>query len=148
MLKQKDFVANAGGSPFSVFGNDYGFNVGFEHREEDGSFQPDAFQQAGLGRSVAITPISGKYTVNEEFGEGGMDDANIGRGLVTLRDNEDRVKTAQGTVYCIRGLPGKMREIDGRERVSDKDNRSEDGLQSLRQLSRHFGECRLKYLQV
>ena len=69
VLKQKDFVANVGGSPFTLLGNDYAFNIGYEHREEDGSFQPDAFQQAGAGRSVAITPIEGKYYVNEGFGE-------------------------------------------------------------------------------
>lgn len=60
---------NVGGTPFDLFGNGVGFNVGFEHREEKGSFTPDAFQQAGLGRSSAITPVSGKYTINEEFGE-------------------------------------------------------------------------------
>ncbi len=69
VLQQKDFVANFGGSPFALFGNDYSFNVGFEHREEDGRFTPDAFQQAGLGRSVAIPAVSGNYKVNEEFGE-------------------------------------------------------------------------------
>ncbi len=69
LLQQKDAVANFGGSPFSLFGNDYSFNVGYEHREEDGSFTPDTFQQAGLGRSVAIAATSGKYNVDEEFGE-------------------------------------------------------------------------------
>ncbi len=69
LLQQKDFVANVGGSPFTLFGNDYGFNIGYEHREEDGKFTPDAFQQAGLGRSVAIAPTRGSYNVDELFGE-------------------------------------------------------------------------------
>lgn len=60
---------NVGGSPFDLFGNNVGFNIGFEHREERGTFTPSAFQQAGLGRSVAIAPLGGKYVVNEEFGE-------------------------------------------------------------------------------
>ncbi|MGI4730515.1 MAG: TonB-dependent receptor domain-containing protein [Janthinobacterium lividum] len=68
-LQQKDAVANFGGSPFALFGNDYSFNVGYEHREEDGSFTPDAFQQAGLGRSVAVAATNGKYNVDEVFGE-------------------------------------------------------------------------------
>ncbi|MGC9587654.1 UNVERIFIED_CONTAM: TonB-dependent receptor, partial [Salmonella enterica subsp. enterica serovar Rissen] len=51
------------------FGNPVGFNAGFEHRQEKASFTPDAFQQQGLGRSVAIAPVSGKYTLNEVFGE-------------------------------------------------------------------------------
>ena len=67
----EQFVANAnvGGSPFDVFGNPVSFNVGFEHHEEKGSFQPDEFLANGLGRSVAISPTSGKYTLNEQFGE-------------------------------------------------------------------------------
>ncbi len=67
----EQFVANinVGGSPFDIFGNPVSFNLGFEHHEEKGSFTPDAFLQAGLGRSVAILPTSGKYTLNEEFGE-------------------------------------------------------------------------------
>ncbi|WP_217430992.1 TonB-dependent receptor domain-containing protein [Sphingomonas bacterium] len=69
VLQQKDFVANFGGSPFALFGNDYSFNIGYEHREEDGRFTPDSFQQAGLGRSVAIAPINGRYNVDEEYGE-------------------------------------------------------------------------------
>lgn len=69
ILTQTDFVANVGGSPFSLLGNDVGFNVGVEHRRESGSFTPDAFQQAGLGRSVAILPVAGRYIVNEAYGE-------------------------------------------------------------------------------
>ena len=67
----EQFVANAnvGGSPFDVFGNPVSFNVGFEHHEEKGAFNPDDFLKNGLGRSVAIAPTSGKYTLNEQFGE-------------------------------------------------------------------------------
>lgn len=68
-LEQYDFIANVGGSPFALFGNDTGFNVGYEHRQESGSFTPDAFQQQGLGRSVAIAPVRGKYNLDEVFGE-------------------------------------------------------------------------------
>ena len=46
-----------------------GFNLGYEHRREAGGFTPDAFQQAGLGRSVAIAPVSGSYNLDEVFGE-------------------------------------------------------------------------------
>ena len=60
---------NAGGSPFDIFGNPVAFNLGWEHHEESGAFNPDAFLRAGLGRSVAISPTSGSYTLNEEFAE-------------------------------------------------------------------------------
>ena len=69
VLQQKDFVARMQGSPFSLFGNDYSFALGYEHREEDGKFTPSAFQQQGLGRSAAIAATQGKYNVDEVFGE-------------------------------------------------------------------------------
>ncbi len=68
-LQQSVLNANFGGSPFDLFGNPVGFNLGYEHRQEEGSFNPSAFQRAGLGRSVAIAPISGRYNVDEAFGE-------------------------------------------------------------------------------
>ena len=60
---------NLGGSPFDLFGNPVGFNVGYEHRMEKSQFTPDAFQQNGLGRSVAIAPTGGEYNLDEVFGE-------------------------------------------------------------------------------
>lgn len=68
-LEQKVFNANMGGSLFDLFGNSIGVNVGYEHREEKGAFTPSAFEQAGRGRAVAIAPVSGKYNVDEVFGE-------------------------------------------------------------------------------
>lgn len=67
----EQFVANAnvGGSPFDLFGNPVSFNLGFEHHQEKGAFNPDPFLQQGLGRSVAIAPTSGKYNLDEEFAE-------------------------------------------------------------------------------
>lgn len=69
VLQQYDFIASLGGSPFDIFGNKVGFSAGYEHREEIGRFTPSAFQQQGLGRSVAIAPVSGNYNVDEVFGE-------------------------------------------------------------------------------
>lgn len=68
-LQQYVVTANVGGSPFSIFGNEAGFNVGYEHRNEVGRFTPSTFQQLGLGRSVAIAPVAGSYNVDEVFGE-------------------------------------------------------------------------------
>lgn len=67
----EQFVANVnvGGSPFDLFGNPVAFNAGYEHHTEKGAFNPDPFLVAGLGRSVAIAPTSGKYALDEEFGE-------------------------------------------------------------------------------
>lgn len=68
-LEQIVYNANIGGRPFELFGNEQGFNIGFEHREERGSFTPSTFEQQGLGRSVAILPVAGRYNVDEVFGE-------------------------------------------------------------------------------
>ena len=67
--EQTVFNANVGGALFDLWAGPIGFNVGFEHREEKASFTPSDFQQAGRGRSVAITPLSGKYNLDEVFGE-------------------------------------------------------------------------------
>lgn len=69
VLQQYDVLASVGGSPFDLFGNKVDFSLGYEHREERGRFTPDAFQQAGRGRSVAITPLSGSYNTDEVYGE-------------------------------------------------------------------------------
>ncbi len=68
-LEQWVINANVGGSPFDIFGNPVGFNIGYEHRDESASFVPDAFQQGGLGRAVAIAPNAGSYNLDEVFGE-------------------------------------------------------------------------------
>ncbi|MCB2077588.1 MAG: TonB-dependent receptor [Novosphingobium sp.] len=68
-LEQLVFNANVGGSPFALFGNPVHFNLGFEHHSEKAQFQPDAFLEGGLGRSVGIEPVSGSYNLDEAFGE-------------------------------------------------------------------------------
>ncbi len=61
--------ANVGGSPFDLFGNPVGFNLGYEHRNEKASFMPDAFLRSSAGRSAALVPVSGQYNLDELFGE-------------------------------------------------------------------------------
>lgn len=68
-LQQWVINASVTGSPFDIFGNPVGFVVGYEHRNERGSFTPSDFEQRGLGRSVAIAPVSGEYNLDEVFGE-------------------------------------------------------------------------------
>ena len=70
VLEQQVYNINFGSAALvTVFGNDYGFNVGYEHRNEKGGFSPDAFQLAGLGRSVPIGGNSGEFNTDEVFGE-------------------------------------------------------------------------------
>lgn len=69
VLEQYVITANVGGDLFKLFGNTTGFNIGYEHRNEKGAFTPSDFEQQGLGRSVAIAPLSGQYNTDEVFGE-------------------------------------------------------------------------------
>lgn len=68
-LEQVVASADFGTSPFTILGNPARVNVGLEHRQERARFIPDAFQQAGLGRSVGVAPTGGRYNVDEVFGE-------------------------------------------------------------------------------
>ena len=68
-LEQQVYNVNLSGDLFSLWSGDIGFAVGFEHRYEFGSFSPDAFQRAGLGRSVPIGANEGSFSTNEVFGE-------------------------------------------------------------------------------
>jgi outer membrane receptor protein involved in Fe transport len=72
---QKVATANVGGNlPFGVAAP-MAFNLGYEHREEAGSFSPDAAFKAGNillgapGQSGAAFPISGRFETNEVYTE-------------------------------------------------------------------------------
>lgn len=67
--EQTVFNANIGGVLFDLWAGPIGFNLGYEHRDESASFTPSDFQQAGRGRSVAITALAGEYNLDEVFGE-------------------------------------------------------------------------------
>ncbi len=67
--EQTIFNANMGFAAFETWAGTVDMNVGYEYREEDGEFNPNEFQIAGLGRSVAFFPLSEGYHTNEFFGE-------------------------------------------------------------------------------
>jgi len=66
---QTDFEANLTGTVWKLPAGDWGFNVGYEHRDEKATFLPDAASQAGIGRSVPITAAAGSYDTNEWYVE-------------------------------------------------------------------------------
>jgi outer membrane receptor protein involved in Fe transport len=68
-LEQFVVSANLAGAPFSLRGNPVSLSIGAEHREERARFTPDAFLEAGLGRSVAIPRVAGSYAVEAVYGE-------------------------------------------------------------------------------
>jgi outer membrane receptor protein involved in Fe transport len=69
VLEQVVFNANVGGTLFELNSNPVAVNIGYEHRDERGTFSPSEFTEQGLGRAVAIPGITGNFNLDEVFGE-------------------------------------------------------------------------------
>ncbi len=69
LLEQQVYNVNVASTLFDLWSGPLQYSLGYEQRTESGLFMPDANLQAGLGRSVPITPLSGEYTTNEWFAE-------------------------------------------------------------------------------
>jgi outer membrane receptor protein involved in Fe transport len=63
------YEANFGGSLFDVPAGQFSFNVGVEARYEKSDFNPNDPQERGVGRSAAITALTGKFNTKEFYGE-------------------------------------------------------------------------------
>lgn len=69
-IEQQVYSASLGTSSLiHLWSGDVGVNLGVEHRIEKASFNPDAFQRAGLGRAVPIGGNYGKFSTKEAYGE-------------------------------------------------------------------------------
>ncbi len=64
-----DVSANLSGELFDLPAGAFGFAIGYEHREEDGSFVPDPVVVAGETADVPTSPTRGGYDVDEFYGE-------------------------------------------------------------------------------
>ncbi|HSD16293.1 MAG TPA: TonB-dependent receptor [Thermomonas sp.] len=96
VLEQRVFNINMSSDLFDLWAGPIQYNIGYEYRNEFAEFQPGAFLEAGLGRSVAITPLKGSYSTNELFGEF----------IFPLLDGADR------TFFKKLDLIGKYRSVD------------------------------------
>jgi iron complex outermembrane receptor protein len=67
--KLVDVTANLSGDLFDLPAGAVGFAIGYEHREEDGSFVPDPVVAAGETADVPTNPTAGGYDVDEVYGE-------------------------------------------------------------------------------
>ena len=67
--KLVDVTANLSGDLFDLPAGAVGFAVGYEHREEDGSFVPDPVVASGETADVPTNPTAGGYDVDEVYGE-------------------------------------------------------------------------------
>ena len=67
--KMFDFTANLAGDIYDLPAGPIGFAIGFEYREEKGSFTPDPVVAAGETADVPTSPTVGEFDVNEFYGE-------------------------------------------------------------------------------
>ncbi|TXC69002.1 TonB-dependent receptor [Sphingorhabdus soli] len=65
----RDVSANLTGSLFDLPGGPLGIAVGYEHRDQRGSFDPDPIVTAGFGSDIPAQPSSGRFNVDEIYGE-------------------------------------------------------------------------------
>jgi iron complex outermembrane recepter protein len=64
-----DFTANLSGELFDLPAGPVGVAVGYEHRDQRASYDPDPVIVAGLGADVPTSPAAGGFNVDELYGE-------------------------------------------------------------------------------
>ncbi|KQT35443.1 TonB-dependent receptor [Sphingomonas sp. Leaf412] len=64
-----DFTFNLSGELFDLPGGAVGVALGYEHRDQQGSFTPDPIIQAGLGADIPAQAARGRFNVDEFYGE-------------------------------------------------------------------------------
>ncbi|HVF94321.1 MAG TPA: TonB-dependent receptor [Sphingomonas sp.] len=65
----QDYTVNVSGELFDLPGGPIGVALGFEHRDQFGSFTPDPIIQAGLGSDIPAQAARGRFNVDEVYGE-------------------------------------------------------------------------------
>lgn len=64
-----DVNFNISGELFDLPAGTVGFAAGYEHREREGFFRPDAVVTAGESAGVPASPTQGKFNLDEVYGE-------------------------------------------------------------------------------
>jgi iron complex outermembrane receptor protein len=64
-----DYAANLTGTLFELPAGDLAIAGGWEHRQENGYFSPDAFAQTGASTDLANGPTQGGYSLDEYYVE-------------------------------------------------------------------------------
>jgi iron complex outermembrane receptor protein len=65
----QDYTLNISGELFDLPGGPVGVALGYEHRDQRGSFNPDPIIQAGLGADIPAQAARGRFNVDEVYGE-------------------------------------------------------------------------------
>ncbi len=63
----RDYTANVTGDLFDLPAGPLAFAAGYEHRDTEGFFQPDAIVVAGLGSDIPAQPTKGDIAVDEAY---------------------------------------------------------------------------------
>ncbi|MBO1749091.1 TonB-dependent receptor [Stenotrophomonas sp. SI-NJAU-1] len=67
LTTSKVYSANLSGALFTLPAGDLSFAAGYEHREEEAEYNPDALLQSGLSTDLAGASTAGGYKLNEFF---------------------------------------------------------------------------------
>ncbi len=65
--EMKNFGFDVSGELAQLPAGPVGIAFGYEHRKEEGGYEPDAFIAAGLSSGNAASPVSGEFEVDETF---------------------------------------------------------------------------------
>ena len=65
--EMKNFGLDVSGEIGNLPGGPVGIAFGYEHRKEEGGFEPDAFIAAGYSSGNAASPVSGEFEVDETY---------------------------------------------------------------------------------
>lgn len=67
--KLNDYTANLSGDLFDLPAGPIGFAIGYEHRFQVGTFDPDPIIAAGLGSDIPAQPARGSFNSDEVYAE-------------------------------------------------------------------------------
>ena len=67
--KLNDYTANLSGELFDLPGGPVGIAIGYEHRYQFGSFNPDPITEAGFSSDIPAQAARGRFNVDEVYGE-------------------------------------------------------------------------------
>ncbi|MEN1995593.1 MULTISPECIES: TonB-dependent receptor plug domain-containing protein [Stenotrophomonas] len=67
LTTSKVYSANLSGAIVTLPAGDLSFATGYEHREEDAEYNPDALLQSGLSTDLAGAPTAGGYKLDEFY---------------------------------------------------------------------------------
>ena len=65
--EMKNFGFDFSGEIAQLSSGPVGIAIGYEHRKEEGGFEPDAFIAAGLSSGNAASPVKGEFEVDEAY---------------------------------------------------------------------------------